>query len=379
MKILSVLGTRPEIIKMAPVLRLLEQASWAESVVCVTAQHRDLLDDLLHAFAVRPDIDLDLMTTDQTPEQVLLRSLEGLHKVFNTRKPDIILAQGDTTTALAAAQAAFYLKIPFGHVEAGLRTGDLMSPYPEEMNRILISNLAAIHFAPTGRARANLLAEGFSESSIHVTGNTGIDALLDALDQVRISPPQLPAAVETIVAAVLDRVRRLVVVTVHRRENFGYRLERICQGLVRLARAFSEVDFVFPVHPNPNVRTAAAHHLAGQTNIHLVEPLSYLPFVYLLDRSVCIVTDSGGIQEEAPYLDKPVLVLRDATERAEAVEGGWARLAGAEPDRIVAEGEAMLSGETVRGAAPALANPFGDGRAADRIIALLDQWRAGAG
>ncbi len=365
MRILTVFGTRPEAIKMAPVVRCLAAAPDVRSLVCVTAQHREMLDQVLELFSIRPDHDLDLMRAGQGLTYVTTSVLHGLGEVLRAERPDRVLVQGDTTTAMAAALAAFYEKIPVGHVEAGLRTGNLFSPWPEEMNRRIATVIADLHFPPTGQARDNLLREGVDPARIVVTGNTVIDALFDAVAILDADP----ARVSALDAALprLDPAKRLILVTGHRRENFDGGLERVAQGLLRLARR-GDVEIVYPVHLNPNVQQAANAVLGGQPAIHLIPPLDYLPFVNLMRRAALIVTDSGGVQEEAPSLGKPVLVTRDTTERPEAVTAGTVLLVGTDPDQLVAQASRLLDNPAAYAAMSFAHNPYGDGHAAARIV-----------
>jgi UDP-N-acetylglucosamine 2-epimerase (non-hydrolysing) len=365
-RLLFVFGTRPEAIKLCPLIRELESRQWAVRI-CVTAQHRAMLDQVLEAFQVTPDYDLDIMRPDQTLLGLTARILEALEPVLTETAPDMIVVQGDTTTTLAGALAGFYHRIPVAHVEAGLRTGDPAHPFPEEMNRVLTSRLAAMHFAPTARAAANLAAEGIPQERIHVTGNTGIDAVLyvrDALQSGALAAAPWPC---------LDPTRKLIVVTGHRRENFGAGFAREMRALARIAER-PDVQIVYPVHRNPNVLGPAHKLLGGRPNVHLLEPLAYVPFVDLLRRAYLLITDSGGIQEEAPSLGKPVLVMREKTERPEAVEAGTVKLVGTDEERIVAEATRLLddSGEYVR--MTRVHNPYGDGRASVRIREILGEW-----
>lgn len=363
MKVLSTFGTRPEAIKMAPVLAELSRFPGAvESRVCVTAQHREMLDQVLDVFGIVPDVDLDVMTSDQAPWQVVACVLDGLSRVLADESPDLVLVHGDTTTTMAASLAAFYRKIPVGHVEAGLRTHDPYYPFPEEMNRVVADDLASLHFAPTARARENLLREGVSETTVFVTGNTVIDALLDVAGRGG-DGKGLPVPV--------PRDARLVLVTAHRRENFGEPLKDICLALRDVADAHSDAAVVYPVHLNPNVQRTAREVLDGHPRVTLTEPLSYEPFVRLMARAHVVVTDSGGIQEEAPSLGKPVLVLRNETERPEAVEAGTVRLVGTKREVVAREISRLLTdGAAYREMASAV-NPYGDGRAARRIVAAI--------
>ena len=359
-----VFGTRPEAIKMAPVVRRLAGSAGIAPLVCVTAQHRLMLDQVLDVFGIRPDHDLDLMRNAQGLTYITTAALEGLAGVYALAKPDRVLVQGDTTTAFAAALAAFYARIPVGHVEAGLRTWNIHSPWPEEMNRKLIGGIADLHFAPTAASRANLLREGVDPAQVHVTGNTGIDALLDAVAVLEADPDR--AASLGPLLSRLDPARRILLVTGHRRENFDGGLERVALGLRRLADR-GDLDVVYPVHPNPVVQRAAQETLGGHPRIHLVEPLDYLPFVALMRRAAVIVTDSGGVQEEAPSLGKPVLVTRDTTERPEAVEAGTVELVGTSTERLVERAARLLDDPAAYAAMAFAHNPYGDGRAAARI------------
>jgi len=363
-----VFGTRPEAIKMAPIVRCLTRRPGVMPLVCVTAQHRQMLDQVLELFGIRPDHDLDIMRRAQGLTYVTTAALEGLSEVFASAKPDRVLVQGDTTTAFAAALAAFYAGIPVGHVEAGLRTGDIHAPWPEEVNRKLIAGIADIHFAPTATSRRNLLREGVDAARIHVTGNTGIDALLDAVDILQ-SDPKRKAEADASVPR-LDSERRIILVTGHRRENFNGGLARVAQGLRRIADR-GDVELVYPVHLNPAVQQVAQEWLGGHPRIHLVEPLDYLPFVNLMRRAHLVVTDSGGVQEEAPSLGKPVVVTRDTTERPEAIEAGTVHLVGTDTERLVARVNCLLDQPAAYAAASFIHNPYGDGRAAGRIVEAL--------
>ncbi|MEA5446809.1 UDP-N-acetylglucosamine 2-epimerase (non-hydrolyzing) [Gammaproteobacteria bacterium AB-CW1] len=368
MRILSVFGTRPEAIKMAPVVRALASAPGIESRVCVTAQHRGMLDQVLSVMDVRPDVDLSVMKPGQDLSGLTADILAGLKPVLADMAPDRVLVHGDTTTTFAASLAAYYARIPVGHVEAGLRTGDIWSPWPEEANRKLTTALADLHFAPTEGARQALLGEGVPPEQIHVTGNTVVDALLEIQGRIESDP----ALAEKLASGFpwLREDRRLLLVTGHRRESFGEGFRRICDALTRLAER-DDLQIVYPVHLNPNVAGPVHEHLAGYDNIHLIEPQDYLPFVYLMTRADVILTDSGGIQEEAPSLGKPVLVMREKTERPEAVQAGTVRLVGTDTDKIVF-GVAGLLDEPLAYERMARAhNPYGDGRAAERIISGL--------
>jgi len=355
---------------MAPVAVALGKLPGLEVQIVVTAQHRELLDQVLDVFQILPDEDLDLMREDQALPSLLARSVQALTEVIRRRSPDVVLVHGDTTTTLSAALAAFYARVPVAHVEAGLRTGDMDAPWPEEANRRLVAPLASLHFAPTEHARQNLLAEGVVSHSIHVTGNTVVDALHAAVRRIE-SDPNLQREVEGRLPT-LPHGSKLVLVTGHRRENLGARLESVCDALVDLA-AVPDVHVVYPVHPNPSVRSTVHERLGGNPNIHLVPPLDYLPFVWLMRMADVILTDSGGIQEEAPTFGKPVLVLRDTTERPEAIAGGTARLVGSTRGAIVHHAlEIIATGRTNTG--NSIPNPFGDGRAGKKIAALVDGW-----
>lgn len=370
MKVLTVFGTRPEAIKMAPLVRQLQAAGDIDARVCVTAQHRQMLDQVLDLFEIRPDHDLDVMRPGQDLFSITGEILTGIRGVYERERPDIVLVHGDTTTTFAASLAAFYLRIPVGHVEAGLRTGNLYSPWPEEANRKLTSALAALHFAPTTTSRDNLLRESVPAESIHVTGNTVIDALLAVRDKLAAST----ALRERQAAAFpfLRRDARMVLITGHRRENFGGGFERICEAIATLARRHPDLDLVYPVHLNPNVLEPVRRLLSDIANVHLIEPLDYLPFVYLMTRSTLILTDSGGIQEEAPSLGKPVLVMRDTTERPEAVAAGTVRLVGTDATTIVDGVDRLLNDPDEYERMSVAHNPYGDGRACGRIVAALE-------
>lgn len=363
-----VFGTRPEAIKMAPVVSALKATPGVETLVCVTAQHRQMLDQVLELFGLVPDDDLDVMAPGQALPDLFARILTGMSGVLAARRPDLVLVHGDTSTTLATALAAFYARIPVGHVEAGLRTGDLQAPWPEEANRRLTAPLSALHFAPTARSRDNLLAEGLPAAQVHVTGNTVIDALLSVVARFDADP-----ALAASLAArfpFLDPSRKLVLVTGHRRENFGEGFEQMCRAIAELA-ARGDTQVVYPVHLNPNVQEPVKRILGDVAGVHLIEPLDYLPFVYLMSRAHLLLTDSGGIQEEAPSLGKPVLVMRDTTERPEAVEAGTVRLVGTDRARIVAEAARLLDDEAAHAAMARAHNPYGDGRAAARIAAII--------
>jgi UDP-N-acetylglucosamine 2-epimerase (non-hydrolysing) len=363
--VLSVIGTRPEAIKMAPVVAELRRfPDRIRSIVCVTAQHRELLDPVLGLFDITPDYDLDLMQPGQTLAQLTTAILLGIEQVLIEVRPDWTLAQGDTTTVMATALACYYRRVLFGHIEAGLRTGDKFRPYPEEVNRLLADALADLHFAPTTRARDNLLSEGVPEQSILVTGNTVIDALFQSVGR------SLPQA-EAVLAEIPLSADRIVLVTAHRRESFGSGLQNICNALVTLSARYPDVQFVYPVHPNPNVTVPVHRHLEGITNISLIAPLDYVSLVYLMKRAYLILTDSGGIQEEAPALGKPVLVLRQVSERPEGIDLGVARLVGTDKARIVREVSHLLDDKATYAQMARIAYPYGDGQASRRIVEAL--------
>jgi len=370
-KVLIVFGTRPEAIKMAPLVQILKKT--LEVIVCVTAQHREMLDQVLDLFEIIPQYDLNIMKPGQDLFDVTSAVLLGMRPILNNEQPDLVLVHGDTTTSMAASLAAFYMQIPVGHVEAGLRTKDIYSPFPEELNRQLTGRIASFHFAPTEQARANLLVEQVPEELIVVTGNTVIDALLSVAEQARLTPfsDQL---VQQLPFLTLSKDRpRIILVTGHRRENFGQGFEEICQALYQLAVKYSDVQIIYPVHLNPNVREPVNRILTGLENVHLIEPLDYLPFVKLMDISYLILTDSGGIQEEAPSLGKPVLVMRSTTERPEAIDAGTVRLVGTESSNIVAEVEQLLNDQGAYQVMTKAHNPYGDGHACERILEKLEE------
>lgn len=370
MRVLSIFGTRPEAIKMAPVVAALGSDERFDARVCVTAQHRQMLDQVLELFSIRPDFDLDLMQPGQDLTDVTSRVLLGLRGVFAEWRPDIVLVHGDTTTTMAASLAAYYQRIPVGHVEAGLRTGNIYSPWPEEMNRKIAGAISAVHFAPTETSMNNLLREGIAPEAICVTGNTVIDALLDVDQRLRTDSPlgeRFAAQFDF-----LDPARKLILVTGHRRENFGSGFENICLALAELARR-PDVQIVYPVHLNPNVQEPVRRILGEVGNVHLIPPQDYLPFVYLMGRSYLILTDSGGVQEEAPSLGKPVLVMRDTTERPEAVTAGTVRLVGTDSALIVSEALRLLDDVVAYDAMSRAHNPYGDGKASARILERLIQ------
>ncbi|MDW9394357.1 UDP-N-acetylglucosamine 2-epimerase (non-hydrolyzing) [Sinorhizobium meliloti] len=368
MKILTVFGTRPEAIKMAPLVRALREDPAMEARVCVTAQHRQMLDQVLELFEIEPNYDLNIMKPGQSLSGITSEILVRIEPVLKGFSPDLVLVHGDTSTTLATTLASYYHQIPVGHVEAGLRTGNLYSPWPEEANRKLTGALTKLHFAPTEESRLNLLREGVSNGEIHVTGNTVIDALL-----------QVRSRLETDKRLASDLARRfpflgggrLVLVTGHRRENFGGGFERICSAIQQLSKEFPTDEFVYPVHLNPNVREPVERILSGLSNVHLIEPLEYLPFVYLMTRAHIILTDSGGIQEEAPSLGKPVLVMRETTERPEAVKAGTVQLVGTEVAQIVAGVRQLMNDEAAYNRMAFAHNPYGDGQACIRILSAI--------
>ncbi|HSP32108.1 MAG TPA: UDP-N-acetylglucosamine 2-epimerase (non-hydrolyzing) [Halomonas sp.] len=368
-KTLCVFGTRPEAIKMAPLALLLAADKRFDAQVCVTGQHREMLDQVLELFELKPDHDLNIMTPGQDLTDVMTDILQGMKSVLREVKPDIILVHGDTTTTIATTLAAYYQQIPVGHVEAGLRTGNIYSPWPEEANRKLTSALAELHFAPTHRSRKNLLKEGVAPDKVHITGNTVIDALFDVARKLEDSQVFQQQFAEQF--NFLDANRKLILVTGHRRESFGGGFERICQALHDTAVRHPETQIVYPVHLNPNVREPVYRLISDIVNIHLIEPLDYLPFVYLMNRAHLILTDSGGVQEEAPSLGKPVLVMRDTTERPEAVDAGTVRLVGTEVECIVDEIHTLLTDTAAYEAMSYSHNPYGDGKACRRIIETL--------
>ncbi len=381
--IMSVFGTRPEAIKMAPLVKeLAKHTDRFRSVVCVTGQHRQMLDQVLRIFDIQPDYDLDIMQQGQDLYDVTSRVLLGMRDVLRRARPDIVLVHGDTTTSTAAALAAFYEQIPVGHVEAGLRTHDIYSPWPEEMNRQITGRIATYHFSPTPLSRANLTAEGVADEKIVVTGNTVIDALYMVVDKIK-SDESLDAYLGKVLQeagydpARLSDGRRMVLITGHRRENFGEGFINMCRAIKHLTERYPEVDFVYPMHLNPNVRKPI-HEVFGEDltnlgNMFFIEPLEYLSFVYLMEKAYVVLTDSGGIQEEAPGLGKPVLVMRDTTERPEALSAGTVRLVGTGYDRIVGEVSRLLDDESAYEAMSRAVNPYGDGKACGRIIEALDR------
>lgn len=368
-KILVIFGTRPEAIKLCPLVQRMQRHAGMDVRVCVTAQHRAMLDQVLQVFQVQPDHDLDVMLAGQTLLQSTSRILTGLEPVLDAERPDMIVVQGDTTTTFCGAVGAFYKDVPIAHVEAGLRTGDIRQPFPEEMNRVLTTRLASLHFAPTASSAGNLLAEGVAPASVHVTGNSGIDALFyvrDALDAGKLIRPAWD---------VLDGSKKLILVTAHRRESFGPGFRSICLALNRLAQR-EDVQIVYPVHPNPQVRASVDQYLARHPHIVLIDPLSYVPFVDLMQRAHIILTDSGGVQEEAPSFGKPILVLRNKTERPEAVQAGTVRLVGTDEDTIVSETTRLLENPDAYALMARAHNPYGDGDAAERMVSVIASFLA---
>lgn len=380
-KIMLVFGTRPEAIKMAPLVKEFQKhPETFQTIVCVTGQHREMLDQVLHLFDIKPDYDLNIMKQGQDLYDVTSRVLLGMRDVLKEANPDIVLVHGDTTTSTASALAAFYQQIPVGHVEAGLRTHDIYSPWPEEMNRLITGRIATYHFSPTALSKQNLLDEGINEEAITVTGNTVIDALYMVVDKIK-SDKQLGEELETLLRESgydvnrLNGTRKLVLITGHRRENFGEGFISMCRAIKALTEKYPNVDFVYPMHLNPNVRKPI-HEVFGEDlsdldNMFFIEPLEYLSFVYLMEKSTIVLTDSGGIQEEAPGLGKPVLVMRDTTERPEALEAGTVKLVGTDYDKIVNEVSALLDDREYYDKMSKAVNPYGDGLACGRIYFFL--------
>ena len=373
LKVLTVFGTRPEAIKMAPVVLELEKHADIESIVCVTAQHREMLDQVLNLFEIKPDYDLDLMAPNQDLFDITSKVLLGLRDVFRQAKPDVVLVHGDTTTCFAAGLAAFYENIKIGHVEAGLRTGNLRAPFPEEANRTLVSRLTDFHFAPTPKSKQNLLNEGVSEDKIVVTGNTVIDALLIVRDRVTSRPTSewQEKFGQPLYQAITDSQRKLILITGHRRENFGQGFIDLCNAIKELAKKHSDWDLIYPVHLNPNVQGPVFEILNGIENVYLIDPLDYAPFVWMMNQSDLILTDSGGIQEEGPSLGKPVLVMREVTERPEAVDAGTVLLVGTDKTKIINGVETVLLDTEVYERMSKAHNPYGDGEACARLVKSL--------
>lgn len=358
-KIMCVIGTRPEAIKMAPVIIALQKCSWAKVKILATAQHREMMDQVLEIFDIKPDYDLNTMRENQTLTNLTASLLVGVGKILDEEKPDIVLVQGDTTTVMAVTLASFYRHIPVGHVEAGLRSGNKYNPFPEEVNRIITGHLAQWHFAPTEKAKANLLHEGLSADNIYVTGNTVIDALFYVLNKNIKTKINFPENT------------RGILVTTHRRENFGKNLQNICQAIKILANKYDDCYFIFPVHPNPNVQTVVKQNLSGIKNICLCQPLDYVSIINVMKQCTLVISDSGGIQEEAPALGKPVMVLRESTERQEAIEAGVAKLIGTDRDTIVEEVSHLLDDKSAYSNMAHKVSPYGDGHAARRICDIL--------
>lgn len=367
-KVLFIFGTRPEAIKMAPLIKEVERSAKLEARVCVTAQHRQMLDQVLRIFDIVPDHDLDIMTNNQSLFDITSRVISRLQEILALEKPDLVVVQGDTTTTFAGALAAYYTRTKVAHVEAGLRTRNKFAPFPEEINRRLTSVIADIHLPPTEWARDNLLKEGTDASHVYVTGNTVIDALFHVVEQMRKAEPDFDGLFNGI-----DFSKRLVLITGHRRENFGEGFENICGAISELAAKFPDAEFVYPVHFNPNVRGPVNRILSGIKNVHIIEPLDYEPFVYAMDKSDIILTDSGGVQEEAPSLGKPVLVMRDTTERPEAVKAGTVRLVGTDKKKIVEGVTRLLTDREEYASMSRAHNPYGDGKASGRIVRIFEE------
>ena len=373
LKVLSVFGTRPEAIKMAPVVLGLQKDKRFESLVCVTAQHREMLDQVLELFEIKPDYDLNIMKPGQDLYDVTANALLGMRDVLRECKPDLVLVHGDTTTCFTASLAAFYEQIKVGHVEAGLRTGDMSAPFPEEGNRSLVGRIANYHFAPTESSRENLIRENIQNSDIVVTGNTVIDALLMVRDKVASYPEEQwkNHFGDEVYNRIVDTNKKFILITGHRRENFGQGFVDLCTAIKTLANNHSDWDLIYPVHLNPNVQKPVNEILAGTENVFLIDPQDYAPFVWLMDKCDLILTDSGGIQEEGPSLGKPVLVMRDVTERPEAVDAGTVKLVGTSVDSIISNVEKTLLNNDVYASMSKAINPYGDGKAVQRIIKLL--------
>ncbi|SFH69092.1 UDP-N-Acetylglucosamine 2-epimerase [Tindallia magadiensis] len=369
LKVMSIFGTRPEAIKMAPLVKTLEAENKVQSLVCVTAQHREMLDAVLELFQIEPDEDLNIMTHGQTITDITVKALKGLQEILQKHRPDYVLVHGDTTTTFAASLAAFYEKIPVGHVEAGLRTGNPYSPYPEEMNRRLTSGIADIHFAPTEKNRQHLLKEGIQGKKIHVTGNTVIDALLTVVK------PDYDFEDEKLNKLTGESEKHpFILMTCHRRENWGKPMEQIFEAVKQISQLYQNHRIVYPVHMNPRIREMAENIMGSEKNIYLIEPLDYEPFANLLAKAQLILTDSGGIQEEAPALGVPILVLRTETERPEAVEAGTVKVVGVEREAIIKETRRLLDSRQAWDEMASAVNPYGDGKASGRILqALLEE------
>lgn len=382
-RIMLVFGTRPEAIKMAPLVKAFQRSTDIfKTIVCVTGQHRQMLDQVLDIFDIKPDYDLNIMKQSQDLYDVTSRVLTGMRDVLDEAKPDMVLVHGDTTTSTAAALASFYKQVPVGHIEAGLRTHNIYSPWPEEMNRQITGRIAAYHFAPTPLSRQNLLKENVAEDSVTVTGNTVIDALYWVVDKMKHNPVIGDEQKNNLSSAGYDVDRlnngkKLVLITGHRRENFGDGFISMCQAIKALTEKYPDVDFVYPMHLNPNVRRPIhevfGENLEGLSNMFFIEPLEYLSFVYLMEKSHIVLTDSGGIQEEAPGLGKPVLVMRDTTERPEALEAGTVKLVGTDYDKIVSEVSSLLDNQKYYNIMSKAVNPYGDGHSCERIVAKLSE------
>lgn len=375
-KIFIVFGTRPEAIKLAPLILALKNHPEFECHVCVTAQHREMLDQVLDVFGIRPDKDFNLMKPNQSLADLTARAISSLNGYFSEEKPDMVVVQGDTTTVFSAALAAFYNQIPVAHVEAGLRTGNLASPWPEEANRVLTTRLTALHFAPTPTSCDNLIREGIPANTVVTTGNTVIDALFLARDKISQDTPTVPGLPDMLQPNPgYPPAKRTVLITGHRRENFSGGFDNICRAIAELAQTFPDVHFIYPMHLNPNVREPIGRILGeSMANIHLIEPLEYLPFIALMNQAHIILTDSGGIQEEAPSLGKPVLVMRDTTERPEAVEAGTVKLLGTDQQKIIDEVSVLLTDEKIYLSMSRAHNPYGDGKATGRHISALENY-----
>ena len=372
-KISLIFGTRPEAIKLCPLIKTINDTEGLTADVCVTGQHREMLDQILNIFNVKPDCDLNLMKPNQTLAGLTSRAISKIDDYLSSATPDIVVVQGDTTTVFCAALCAFYHKIPVGHVEAGLRTWNKNSPFPEEINRVLTSRVADMHFAPTATSKANLLKEGIDENTISVTGNTVIDALLQVVNKTRLEPPHVSELPDHLQPGTSSDKDKIVLITGHRRENFGTGFENICQAIARLATDYPDINFVYPMHLNPNVREPVARILGDFTgrNVFLIEPLDYYHFVAMMDKAEIILTDSGGVQEEAPSLGQPVLVMRDTTERPEAVEMGTVKLVGTNQDSIYDNVSLLLDDPLAYRKMANAVNPYGDGKACQRITSLI--------
>jgi UDP-N-acetylglucosamine 2-epimerase (non-hydrolysing) len=368
-KILFIFGTRPEAIKMAPLIKKVEESEKFESKICVTAQHRQMLDQVLRMFDIKPDYDLDIMTSNQSLFDITAKITLKLQDVLAVEKPDIVVVQGDTTTSFVGSLAAFYTRTKVAHLEAGLRTSNKFAPFPEEINRRITSVIADIHLAPTPWSKDNLLKENISPETVFVTGNTVIDALFSVVEMLKKSPPNFGTLFDG-----MDFSKKVVLITGHRRENFGEGFKNICEAISHLAKKFSEVEFVYPVHFNPNVRKPVNEILHGIKNVHLIEPLDYEPFIYAMEKSYMVLTDSGGVQEEAPSLGKPVLVMRETTERPEAVEAGTVRLVGTDKEKIIDGVSTLIADPNAYLAMSRAHNPYGDGKASPRIVKILEDY-----